>query len=206
MTKTNKFEDNFFNDLKLVQKNSNNLGLLFDQIDKVMEYIIDDFEIRVFVEAIDTLGGDPLTTIVSVALMSGDFDELLESLDNANELQEIDPLIIQNLKFIRAKYGAKFSKQIGLLQNDLKVDAVSNKIIISEDDIKLLETKLVLVNGEEIVTRNEFHHSLKVVRNIVDGLTLSNDELIFKPREKQLIAKQIKQLNESIKDLKKIFE
>ncbi|MGG0681440.1 hypothetical protein ABE044_12855 [Bacillus altitudinis] len=191
-------ENNLIEDFKYIQEKFD-LEILFQELDEILEYVLDDFNVDTFIESIGTLGSAALARIISVTLASDDLEEVLSSHAEESEIQTINSFMLRKLKFIKAKYGGKFEKEVRLIKNELKIDKVRNNVITSDYGDNLFETKIKLINGDKIITRNEAFDVIQLATDIIE--VVKEEELKYSKSEKELIEEKIDYLVELLEDI-----
>lgn len=191
------FEKNLIEEIKVIQENFD-LNDLFQELDEVLEYVLADFDVGNFVQSLGNLGGVPLTKIISVTLVSEDLEKVLISHAEDNDIKAINPFMLRKLKFIKAKYGGKFEKEVRLIKNELEIDKVTNSVV-TLDGNTLFETKIRLLNGDKIITRNETLEVIKFATDIIE--VVKEEELKYSQSEKELIEEKIDYLVELLEGI-----
>jgi hypothetical protein len=163
--------------LALIKKNKD-LDKLFIDADNLIPYLLNEnFSPYEFYKGLSILGGEEFFRLLIFSLRNfdnqEDFDELLD--------QGVNEEIINKLKYMVAKYKAKFQNLIDIENNPLGWSNLEPKTV-KIGNRNFLELEFILNNHSSFLIRDEPYQYIELFRNVLTELkkmksALSNEEL-----------------------------
>jgi hypothetical protein len=176
-------------DCEIILKENSNIDDLFSDLDNLLEYWFKDkFDIDDLFDSLETLGGTSFSKVTLFFLHNSSRIDFLHFLDLG-----IDKDLINNLKFITAKYSRSIIELRDLLNKEFGWNYANSSLITYKNESKFVRCEFELNNGTNFIIEDDADAIVQLCTSMLDG--------VLTAKKQGLPEKELEQLNEHLESL-----